>query len=95
MNGGEKEIIGCLKCRELQARRHRLLQVFVDLVDRRVDLRSIGARSLVDHEYNTRLTIHAGREAVVQRTQLHVRHIAQVQHIAAGTAQHDVVELID
>ena len=89
MYSGIEEVIGGLERRELQACRHGLLELIIKVVDRSIDLSSIGARRLIDHECHTGLSIHAGGETIVQGAQLHICYVAQMEHIAMIRTEDD------
>ena len=94
VDSGIEEVIGGLQNRELQAGGHRCRKVLINIVDSGIDLGSIGSRSLIDDVCYAGLTVHAGREAVVQRTEFHIRHIAQMQHIPFVRTQDDGLKLV-
>ena len=96
MNGGEEEVVAGLQNLELQAGRHRRLQLLVEFIDAGVHLRSVGAGSLEHHVDGARLSIDVRREVVAHGTNLHLGDIAQMQQMAAfAGAQHDVIELLN
>ena len=56
---------------------------------------SVGTWGCEYHEEGTWLILDVGGEVVAHGANLHICHVAQVQHTAAAGAQHDVIKLLD
>ena len=96
MDGSEEEVIAGLQNLELQAGRHRRLQLLIEVGNAGVHLGSVGARGLEHHVDGARLAVDVGGEAVAHGADFHLSHIAQVQQVTAvAGAQHNLVELLD
>ena len=95
VNSRIEEVIRGLQDRKFQTSRHGLFDLVIKVVDCRIDLRSIGSRRLVDHECYTGLAVHAGGEAVIQCSQLHIRYIAQMKHVTMIRTEDDRLKLLD
>ena len=80
---------------ELQPGRHRCLHLLKRLVDGGIHLSGISTRCREHHAEGTRLVLDVRGEVVTHGTNLHLGHVAQVQHTTATGAQHDVIELLD
>ena len=94
MDGCEQEVVRGHHGHELQTGRHCLLRFLKHLVDAGVHLGGIGSRRSKHHKEGTRTVLNVRREVVAHGTDLHLSHVAQVQHAASTGAQHDVFELI-
>ena len=66
MNSCIEEVIRSLQDCELQTSRHGLFNLVIKFINRRIDLRSVRPRSLVDDECHTGFAVHARGEAIVQ-----------------------------
>ena len=95
MNGGKKEVVTGQHRLKLQSRRHHRLHVLAHLRDEGVDLRCVGSGRLENHQHRAGVAVDVGEAGVTDRTDFHVRYVAQVQHVpAVRRAQHDVPELL-
>ena len=95
LDGGVEEVVGVGHHRVGQVRGELLrglLHILVDLLD---DLRSVGARRLVDGEIGARGVVDLPDELVGLGAQLDARDIPQTQDFAVRQGlDHDVLELL-